>query len=161
MSAQSHTPAVTGMPRLLLHLEGAALLALAVTAYAWSGAPWSRFALLFWTPDIAFLFYLIGPRTGAVAYNAVHTTLAPAALVALALIRRDPSIATVWGAIWAAHIGYDRMGGWGLKYAKGYWHTHLGELWWPWRARGRILWSESLSPRVFDRPVGRAGTQVP
>jgi hypothetical protein len=150
MEAQSHTPAVTGVPRLLLHLEGAALLALAVGAYAWSGASWWLFALLFWAPDIAFLAYLIGPRAGSIAYNAVHTTLCPAALVGLAVILGDASLATVWGAIWAAHIGYDRLGGWGLKYGKGYWYTHLGELWWPLRASAsRVLWGDSLSPSVL------------
>jgi hypothetical protein len=150
MDAQSDTPAVAGVPRLLLHLEGAALLALAVGAYAWSGASWWLFAALFWSPDIAFFAYRIGPRTGSIAYNALHTTLAPAALVALAVILDDASIATVWGAIWAAHIGYDRLGGWGLKYGNGYWYTHLGELWWPLRdPAGRILWRESLRPSVL------------
>jgi hypothetical protein len=131
MEARSQAPAVTGGPRLLLRLEGMALLALAIGAFHYSGASWWLFALLFWAPDIAFLAYLIEPRVGSIAYNALHTTLCPAALVALAVIYNDPPLATVWAAIWAAHIGYDRFGGWGLKYGKGYWYTHLGELWWP------------------------------
>jgi Domain of unknown function (DUF4260) len=146
----SHTPAVAGVPRLVLHLEGAALLAFALGAYAWSGASWWLFAALFWAPDIAFLAYLIGPRAGSIVYNALHTTLCPAALVALAVILGDASLATVWAAIWAAHIGYDRLGGWGLKYGKGYWYTHLGELWWPLRDQAsRGLWDASLSPSVL------------
>jgi len=47
--------------------------------------------------DIAFLAYLTGPRAGSIAYNAVHTTLCPAALVGLAVILGDASLATVWG----------------------------------------------------------------
>jgi hypothetical protein len=131
MDAHLRAPAVAGAPRVLLHIEGGALLGLAVTAYWWSGASWWLFAALFWAPDIAFVAFLIGPRAGSIAYNALHTTLCPAALVALAVVFQDPSLATVWAAIWAAHIGYDRLGGWGLKYGKGYWYTHLGELWWP------------------------------
>jgi hypothetical protein len=165
MDTQSDTPAVAGAPRALLHLEGAALLALAVAAYAWSGASWWLFAALFWAPDVAFIAYRIGPRFGAIVYNALHTTLAPAALVALAIIRREPSIATVWGAIWAAHIGYDRLGGWGLKYGKGYWYTHLGELWWPHRdpVTRRPLWDVSLSPRIlrilWERTMSAVGSR--
>lgn len=28
--------------------------------------------------------------------------------------------------VWAAHVGFDRMLGYGLKYASGFGHTHLG-----------------------------------
>ena len=53
-------------------------------------------------------------------YNAVHTTLAPAILVALAVMWEYLPLATVGAAIWAAHIGYDRLFGYGLKYPTGY-----------------------------------------
>jgi Domain of unknown function (DUF4260) len=126
-----HAPSVRGQPRIYLQLEGGALLALAIGLYVWGGAPWWIFAVFFFAPDIAFLAYFAGPRAGAIAYNAVHTTLAPAILVAAAVMSEYPPLLTVGAAIWAAHIGYDRMLGYGLKYPAGYKLTHLGELWWP------------------------------
>jgi hypothetical protein len=119
------------MPRLLLQLEGAALLALSVGLYRWGGAPWWIFFVFFFAPDVAFLAYLVGPRTGAVVYDCLHTTLAPIALIGLAILYDYLPLATVGAAIWGAHIGYDRMGGWGLKYPSSYKDTHLGRLWWP------------------------------
>ena len=77
-------PAVRGQPRLYLQLEGGALLALSTALYAWGGAPWWIYAVFFFAPDISFLAYFVGPRTGAMVYNAMHTTLAPAILVAMA-----------------------------------------------------------------------------
>jgi hypothetical protein len=122
-------PAVRGQPRLYLQLEGGALLALSTALYAWGGAPWWIYAVFFFAPDISFLAYFVGPRTGAMVYNAMHTSLAPAILVALAAAAEYLPLATVGAAIWAAHIGYDRLLGYGLKYPAGYKLTHLGELW--------------------------------
>lgn len=31
-------------------------------------------------------------------------------------------------AIWLAHVGFDRALGYGLKYARGFSHTHLGTI---------------------------------
>ena len=131
MTKSPDAPVVGGIPRLFLHLEGAALLALSAGLYHWGGAPWWIFVVFFFAPDIAFLAYLIGPRAGAITYDCLHTTLAPAALIGLAVITGYLPLATIGAAIWAAHIGYDRMLGYGLKYPTGYKDTHLGRLWWP------------------------------
>ena len=124
-------PAVLGQPRFYLQLEGGASLALATALYAWGGGSWWIFAAFFFAPDVAFFAYFAGPRIGAMAYNALHTTLAPAILIGLAVTSRYLPLATVGAAIWAAHIGYDRLLGYGLKYPSNYKLTHLGELWWP------------------------------
>jgi hypothetical protein len=124
-------PAVSGLPRLFLQLEGGALLALSVGLYQWGGTSWWIFAVFFFAPDVAFFAYLIGPRAGALVYDCLHTTLAPAALIALAFMYDHLPLATVGAAIWGAHIGYDRLLGYGLKYPSGYKDTHLGRLWWP------------------------------
>jgi len=72
------TGAVSGTPRLLLRLEGAALLTLGAWAYGhFALAGWGFFAALFLVPDAAFLGYLAGPRLGAAAYNATHSLLGP------------------------------------------------------------------------------------
>jgi hypothetical protein len=39
-----------------------------------------------------------------------------------------PSAALAIGAIWVAHIGMDRMLGYGLKYGDDFTHTHLGRI---------------------------------
>ena len=119
--------AVAGVPRLLLRLEGAAVFCGAVFFYWRLDGSWLWFVALVLAPDLAFLAYLISPRLGAIAYNAVHTTLGPLALLALAAWRG-------WGVgedialIWLAHVGIDRALGYGLKYATGFGDTHLGRL---------------------------------
>jgi hypothetical protein len=126
---QVETPSgwVTGGPRILLRLEGAALFAGATAAYFGLGHPWWMYLVLFLAPDLAFAAYLAGSRAGAASYNAVHATLGPLALVAIGLFT---GIGWVTGValIWAAHVGIDRALGYGLKYAAGFHLTHLGPI---------------------------------
>ncbi|HLH92604.1 MAG TPA: DUF4260 domain-containing protein [Xanthobacteraceae bacterium] len=121
------TPAVAGIPRLLLRLEGAALLIVAVAMFWHSGASWWLFAILILAPDLSFVGYLAGPRVGAIAYNAAHTTSTPIALALIGAGAAAP-IVVVIAVIWLAHIGADRMLGYGLKYGAGFGFTHLGRV---------------------------------
>jgi hypothetical protein len=121
------TPAVAGIPRLLLRLEGAALLIVAVAMFWHRDGSWWLFAILILAPDLSFLGYLAGPRAGAVAYNAAHATLAPLALAVLGLLAAVPTAIAI-ALIWLAHIGADRMLGYGLKYGAGFGFTHLGRI---------------------------------
>ena len=121
------TPAVAGGPRLLLRLEGAALLILAVALFWQRGASWWLFALLILAPHLSFLGYVAGPGAGAIAYNAAHATLGPIALVLIGLFApSSPALAVA--LIWLTHVGADRMLGYGLKYAAGFGFTHLGRV---------------------------------
>jgi hypothetical protein len=131
MDGLPSAPAIAGLPRLFLHLEGATLLVLATGLYYWGGSPWWIYVAFFFAPDVAFFAYFAGQRAGALVYNALHTTLGPAILVLLSVAYEFAPLATAGAAIWAAHIGYDRMLGYGLKYPAGYRYTHLGKLWWP------------------------------
>jgi hypothetical protein len=83
--------AAGGGPILLLRAEGAVVLAVAVFLYHALGLSWWLFAVLVLAPDLFMLGYLSGPRLGAVAYNAGHTYLAPAALGLAALLWPSPS----------------------------------------------------------------------
>jgi Domain of unknown function (DUF4260) len=121
------TRAEVDMPRLLLRLEGSALFVLATLAFAHTGASWWLYAVLFLSPDLSFAGYLAGPRLGAVAYNALHSTLGPAVLAGLGLFLESSMLLGI-AAIWAAHIGFDRMLGYGLKYTSGFNDTHLGRI---------------------------------
>ena len=116
-----------GGVRALLRLEGLAVLALATAAYAQFGAGWGWFALLFLLPDLSFFAYLAGPRAGAAAYNAAHSYAGPLMLLALAVLGAMPGLLAI-ALVWCAHIGFDRALGYGLKYAAGFRHTHLGPI---------------------------------
>ena len=66
-----------------------------------------------------------GAVTGAAIYNAGHTYLAPAVLALIAVVL-GASVLLPLAVIWAAHIGLDRMLGFGLKSPAGFKSTHLG-----------------------------------
>lgn len=119
--------AVGGAPRLILRLEGAALLIGAAFLYWRSGASPLWFAILFFAPDLSFLAYLVSPRVGAIAYDAFHATLGPLALLALADLMGASRLGAV-ALIWLAHVGFDRALGYGLKYATAFTDTHLGRI---------------------------------
>jgi len=119
--------AASGGVRLLLRLEGLVVLAATLAGYSQLGAGWGAFAMLFLLPDLSWLGYLAGPRQGAAAYNAAHSCLGPVALLALGGLGELP-VALALGLVWCAHIGFDRMLGYGLKYASGFGDTHLGRL---------------------------------
>ena len=127
MTATPAPSAVAGVPRLILRLEGGALLAVATLLYARTGQSWWLYAGLFLVPDLSFAGYLAGPRIGAAIYNAAHATLGPALVGVAGLALAQPTAVAV-ALIWAAHIGIDRLLGYGLKYGAGFGFTHLGRI---------------------------------
>jgi Domain of unknown function (DUF4260) len=133
-SVPRESGSVSGTPLTLLRLEGAAALAGATLAYAALGGRWPMFALLFLVPDLSMLGYLLGRRLGAACYNAGHSYLGPAALAALGASLNAHKRASdmpldlllCFACIWAAHVGFDRLLGYGLKYGTNFGDTHLG-----------------------------------
>lgn len=113
--------------RFLLHLEGAVILAVAVALYARVGAGWGLFAALILAPDLFMLGYVIGPRTGAHVYNAVHTFAVPVVVATLGVLLGAQALTAV-GLVWIAHIGMDRAVGFGLKYTSSFSDTHFSRL---------------------------------
>lgn len=130
LSLPSLSPAdgggVSGAPRVLLRLEGALLLAAAVVAYAHLGAGWGLFAAFFLVPDLAFVGYLGGPRLGAIAYNTTHSTIGWVLAAAASLVA-VPALLP-YALVGLAHVGFDRMLGYGLKYGTAFGRTHLGAI---------------------------------
>jgi hypothetical protein len=112
------------LPRRLLHLEGLAALVAALALYFDAGYGWVLLLALFLAPDLSMVGYVGGPRLGALTYNAVHTTVGPIAL-ALVGVLGDAEIATQIALVWLAHIGLDRLLGYGLKYPTAFKDTHL------------------------------------
>ena len=118
---------VRGVPRAILRIEGACILAGALWAYAWLGQPWWLFLALFLTPDLSMAGYAANPVLGAVLYNAVHTLVPPILLLGAGIATGAAGIAGV-ALIWLAHVGLDRALGYGLKYRTGFGDTHLGAI---------------------------------
>ncbi len=118
---------VTGQPRTWLRLEGAAVCAASLVAYSWQLGNWWVFAAAFLLTDLSMAGYLASPVIGARAYNLAHTYVGPIFLMmyGIAIGRGD---VVPWALIWFAHIGLDRMLGFGLKYETAFRETHLGRL---------------------------------
>jgi hypothetical protein len=115
------------LPAILLRLEGAALLVAAVLLYREHDASWLLFAVLLLAPDLSMLGYLAGTRIGAIVYNIAHTTVLPIALGVSGLLAGG-DLAVAIALVWLAHIGLDRMIGYGLKYPDAFKATHLARV---------------------------------
>ncbi len=111
-------------PRPLLHLEGAAVLVSSLLAYHSNHGSWGLFALLFLAPDLSMFGYLANARAGAYAYNAFHTYVGPLLLLLYSFGAGRPMFLPL-AIIWLAHLGFDRMLGYGLKYPAHFKDTHL------------------------------------
>jgi hypothetical protein len=111
-------------PPVLLRIEEAVLLLLTLFAYQHLHASWLLFALLFLTPDLFMLGYAINPRIGAAIYNLAHTLTLPLTLLLASYIQHW-SLTTAIALIWTAHIAFDRLLGYGLKYPTCFKDTHL------------------------------------
>ena len=124
-STRAARGAATGSVRGWLRAEGVAALAGAGVLYVGTGRGWGFFALLFLAPDLSFAAYAAGPRIGAAAYNALHSYVGPVGLALLARLNGHTALLPV-AYVWAAHIGFDRLPGYGLKYPGAFGDTHLG-----------------------------------
>ena len=71
--------------------------------------------------------YVANTRAGAITYNLVHT-YAFAALITLYGLLAGHRIAISLSLILAAHIGLDRLLGYGLKYPTAFKETHIQRL---------------------------------
>jgi hypothetical protein len=88
---------------------------------------WLLFALLFLIPDVSMLGYMAGHRAGARVYNLFHTYTAPLLLAFYGYWLLN-AIALSVALIWTAHIGFDRLLGYGLKLPSGFKDAHLGRI---------------------------------
>jgi hypothetical protein len=114
-------------PRYLLQVEGLAMFAGAMALYIHADFSILVLVLLFLIPDLSLIGFAINPRVGAAAYNLVHTEVWPIALgVAGVLTGSDVPIQVA--LIWLAHIGVDRVLGYGFKYPTAFNDTHLQRL---------------------------------
>ncbi len=111
-------------PAWLLRFEEAGLLIAAVLLYVHFHFSWVLFGVLFLAPDLFMLGYLANPRIGAAIYNLGHFVFIPLALSAAGCAWHLP-LACAIALIWFAHIAFDRLLGYGLKYPAHFKDTHL------------------------------------
>lgn len=113
------------MVYLFQRIESFALAVAAIVGFSQTSGSWLFFGLGLLLPD-AFMFgYAFNKRFGAAAYNIGHSLFMPALFFTLGVLREHDLCLQI-AAIWTAHIGIDRMFGFGLKTTKSFKHTHLG-----------------------------------
>ena len=89
------------------------------------GLPIWIWVLLFFSPDISMVGYIISTRIGAYCYNLFHHRAVALVVLAFGLLTHNNVLVAV-GALLFAHSSFDRMMGYGLKYTDDFKHTHLG-----------------------------------
>ena len=107
-----------------LGLTAAAILGLYYQPLQFS---WWVWILLFFSPDIGMVGYLINPEIGAITYNLLHHKLIALILLAVGYFFNQPWLVLA-GLILFGHSSFDRIWGYGLKYPDNFKHTHLGWL---------------------------------
>jgi hypothetical protein len=157
---QLKSPSVTGAPLLWLRVEGLTLFAMALLLYSATHQQWWLVPAVILLPDLFMVGYLGGSRLGAAVYNAGHSYPLPA-LVSLAGLAWHHPLVLALGLLWLAHIGMDRLAGFGLKYDSGFKRTHLGDLAGTVGGRSRRVRQPSDSlPASADRAGGAVSTST-
>lgn len=118
---------VVGKPKIFLHIEGAVLVIAALFLFSSTHQHWWWVPVLLFAPDIFMAGYARSTKFGALTYNIGHTYLLPAFVALYGVHSHRPLILAI-GLIWLAHIGMDRLLGYGLKYDDNFKNTHLGSL---------------------------------
>ncbi len=107
-----------------LRAEGIAALVAGVAIYRWAGGEWLWLLPLLLVPDLSMIGYLAGTAIGAAGYNLVHNWATALALLGLGLVSGIVGL-EIAGAVLVAHVGMDRVAGYGLKYPTAFRDTHL------------------------------------
>ncbi len=115
------------MNKIILHMEGLVVFALCLWLYGHYHFSWILFFILLFAPDISMFGYLVNNKVGAVIYNIFHTYTVTILVVVFGMVFSAPTIMAI-GLIWSAHIGMDRMFGYGLKYRTEFKDTHLNRV---------------------------------
>jgi hypothetical protein len=113
-------------PDVLLRLEALLVLSATVLGYRLVlHGHWWFFAALFLVPDFSLAGYMqLDTRVAALLYNAIHSYLLPILLAFAAWRLADFRLGQI-AAIWIAHIAFDRLLGFGLKFPQAFKPTHI------------------------------------
>ena len=115
--------------KTVLKLEEAAMAALAIYLLSRHnlGLPVWLWVLLFFAPDISMLGYLVNEKIGAISYNLFHHKGFAIVLATAGYYWQNELVLCI-GILLFAHSSFDRIWGYGLKYADSFKNTHLGRL---------------------------------
>ena len=113
--------------RNLLKLEEAAIFLLSLYLFSTLDFTWWWFPTLLLVPDIGMVGYLFNPKFGAFIYNLFHHRMVASVVLFYGLASGNDYVVLA-GIILFAHISFDRMMGYGLKFSDSFNHTHLGEI---------------------------------
>lgn len=69
-----------------MRIEGLFVLVAGIVAYHLYGDGWGKYALFFFLPDVSFLGYLAGNKTGALFYNCAHSYIGPLICLSIGLL---------------------------------------------------------------------------
>lgn len=88
---------------------------------------WWLYIILFFSPDIGMIGYLVNTKVGAVTYNFFHHKTTGCLLIIFGFIQNNDYIVFA-GLLLLAHSSFDRILGYGLKYPDSFKHTNVGYL---------------------------------
>jgi hypothetical protein len=118
---------VAGAVRVWLRIEGAAALVAGIALYLHEGGQVLWLIPLLLAVDVSMAGYLAGPRLGAICYNLAHNWATGLAVLGSGVALGSMPLLLA-GAVLVAHVGFDRLAGYGLKYPTAFRDTHLGRL---------------------------------
>ena len=111
----------------ILQLEEVGMLLLGIYFFSLLSYPWWVFPVLFLTPDLGMLGYLVNSNIGAWTYNLFHHK-GIAIVLFLFGVFYSLEFFQLAGCILISHAAFDRILGYGLKYRDSFNHTHLGRI---------------------------------
>ena len=113
--------------KFIIQLEALGLLSIAIFGLYFQPLQfsWWVWILLFLSPDLGMIGYLINTKIGAITYNLVHHQFIGAAVLAFGYFTSNTYLILA-GLIILGHSSFDRVLGYGLKFPDNFKHTHLG-----------------------------------
>ena len=88
---------------------------------------WWLYLILFFSPDIGMIGYIINTKIGAITYNLFHHKAIGVALLIWGVLQPNEYLQLA-GLLILVHSSFDRILGYGLKYSDNFKHTSLGNL---------------------------------
>lgn len=86
---------------------------------------WWLYLLLFFSPDLGMLGYVVNTKIGAITYNLFHHRGIAIVIAAVGMMTYSQYVLLA-GLLLFTHASFDRIFGFGLKHFAGFKHTHLG-----------------------------------
>lgn len=86
---------------------------------------WWVYVILFFSPDLGMIGYLVNTKVGAISYNLFHHKGVGGILIILGIMQTNNYLIFA-GLLFIAHSSFDRILGYGLKYPDNFKHTNIG-----------------------------------